>query len=470
MSIYKVNTALPPSTKIEQVNDMVFELDGKFKKAQVNLNEIDALYSGTGLSRKFKRETELGHSITGSGVWSDWTHWNAESGYSIWSYEVDTFKDNTANTLYLDDIALTYMGEASSASTTNAFDKVYIYNNGVYTDRTTEASTETGTPFSLLWTISDYIYLGDDAKSNKIQFIFNAVSANYTVITEYWNGIAWTTLSSNSDSLTDTTSDLISDGRITFDTPDDWAITTVNSISKYWTRMSTTTVPSTGSALGTTAYQITKADTVSGLLQLSNSEILNEDWKWCYHETTSGTGSAYVTIRNDGATAYEGSYYIKSSSNDANKQNYWVYNHTYSMDYVDSAYDEDTALTFLYDVTDVSGEIATNMLIAYSGSGIHIATALDSSMFATGACKSTAGTGSGAKIQVFGKITGLRTESKNDILSGHRLYLGTGAGQATKTPPFDSGNIQQLIGQAISDESGGTVNAILHINLDYMEV
>jgi len=469
MSIYKVNNALPPSTKIEQVNDMVFELDGKFNLSEMNLSEIDALYTGTSLSRKFKRDIYLGHNITGSGVWSDWTHYKAESGYSIWSYGVDNFKDNASNTMYLDDVSLTYMGEAGSAADTSAFDKVYTYNDSDYTDRTTEASTELGVSFAMLWTVNDYLYLGDSSTFNKVQFVFDSVSANYTVVAEYWNGSAWTTLSSTGDSLIDTTSDLISDGRITFDTPTDWATTTVNSVNKYWMRASTTSVPATGSQLGTKSYQITKADTVTGLLQLSNSEILNETWKWCYC-SSAGTGSAYATIRSDGNSTYEGSYYIKSSSSDTNKQNYFVYNHDFKTDYQDSAYDASTALTFLYDVSDASGEVIANSLIAYSGSGIHPATALDSSMFATGACKSTAGTGASAKIQTFGKMTDLYTESNDDILAGDRLYLGTGAGQVTRTIPVASGNIQQLVAQAISNESSGVVDVILHLDMDYDEV
>ena len=59
------------------------------------------------------------------------------------------------------------------------------------------------------------------------------------------------------------------------------------------------------------------------------------------------------------------------------------------------------------------------------------------------------------------------TESKNDILYGNTLYLSTGAGMTTKDKPADSGQIVQIIGTAISNESSGTVNSILHINLDY---
>ena len=469
MGIYKVNPDLPPSTKIEQVNDMVFELDGKFYKSVVNLEEINALYSGTGLSRKFKRQIALGHNITGSGIWSDWTHWKAESGYSMWSIEVSNFEDNIDNTLFLDNIALTYMGEASSLSTTDAFNKVYTYNDGTYTDRTTEASSETGVPFALIWTLNDYLYLGNTTKFNKVQFVFNAVVTDYDLVTEYWHGgeSQWKTLVTNANSLIDTTEDFISNGRITYDTPDGWSTNIINGVTDYWLRFSSSTVPATGAALGTTAYQITKADTVSGLLQLSNDEILNADWKWCYYETASGTGSAYATIRNDGQSSYEGNYYIESSSSDANKQNYFVYNHAYKIDYVDSSYDESTALTFLYDFTDDRGEVVTNMPVMFTGSGIHPATALTEGWHASAICKSTEGSGSGAKVQTFGKITGLRTESKDNILNGHRLYLSTGSGMVTKDAPPDSGQIIQLIGSAVGNESSGTVVALLHINLNY---
>jgi len=475
MSVYKVNSDLPPSIKIAQINDMVFELNGKFNEASMNLSEIDALYSGTGLSRKYSRKVNLGHNITGSGAWSVWNHWRSETGYSIWSIEVDNFADNNNNKLYLDDIALTYMGEASSLSITNSFNKVYTFNSNIYTDVTTEASTEQGTDFPLIWTTSDYVYIGDTSTFNKIQFVFNTVVSGYDIVVEYWNSSEnqWKTLSTTSDYLSDTTEELISDGRLTFSTPDGWGQNTVNSVNNYWLRLKTNDIPVTGSGLGSTAYQITKADTVAGLLKLSNNEILDETWKWCYHETTNGTGSTYLTIRNDGASAYEGDYYIKSTSSDTNLQNYFVYNHTYRLDYQNSSYDENTALSYLYDVTDLSGEISTNDLVMFSGSGlfsgsgIHRATALTEGWFAGAVCKYTAGSGSNAKIQNFGKVAGLKTENKDNIVCGNRLWLSTGAGIVTNAAPDGIGEVVQLLGVAIEGEKSGTVTALLQISLDY---
>ncbi len=100
-------------------------------------------------------------------------------------------------------------------------------------------------------------------------------------------------------------------------------------ITKYWIRFSTSTVPTTVAK----AYLVIPANSVISLLELSNEEILNEDWAWCTYSST-----VYVTIRNNGNTAYEGDYYIKSSSSSVNKQNYFINNHHFTADFQDTSY------------------------------------------------------------------------------------------------------------------------------------
>jgi len=139
----------------------------------------------------------------------------------------------------------------------------------------------------------------------------------------------WNELTLNDNDLLDDTSNFESDGRITWTAPADWGLTTVNSVSKYWIRISTTTTPITVAE----ATYIIPGNSVVGLLALSSEEVLQEEWAWCSYNDT-----IYVTIRNSGNTAYEGDYYISSSSSATNLKNFFIYNHTFSANHLNSAY------------------------------------------------------------------------------------------------------------------------------------
>ncbi len=56
MTIEKINSALPVSTKIDTLSDYTLQNKGSAKSGRFNRYEIDALYSGTGLSRKYIRD------------------------------------------------------------------------------------------------------------------------------------------------------------------------------------------------------------------------------------------------------------------------------------------------------------------------------------------------------------------------------------------------------------------------------
>jgi hypothetical protein len=324
---YKVNSKLSTSQKIELLNDMIIALAGKIASAQFNLNEIEALYTDLGSSyqRKYLRNVSLGHDFAD---YTDWTHVHAESGYSIWKIAPDNYAYDTDNNLYLDDKVLSNQGEANSETATS-FDTVYVYDGATYNDNTTEAGTEAGTEFDLMAETDEFLYVGEASTFTGIKFEFKDRGANYTLVAEYWNGSAWIDLDSSGLTYSDNTSNFESDGLISFSAPGDWATTTVNGVSKYWVRISTTTTPVTVA----TAYLIIPGDSVIGKLALSSTEFFNEDWKWC-----SYNDSIYVTIRNTGNSAYEGDYYITSSSSSTNLQNYFVANHQFTADHLDSTY------------------------------------------------------------------------------------------------------------------------------------
>ena len=332
MSIEKINSNLPLSDKITQLNDMIIELYGLVWQGKFDVNEMDNVYQMYGTNRKFLRNQSLGHTI---GTYTGWTHVQAEDGYSIWKYTPTRYAYNALNALYLDDKKLDFRGQALTETAT-AFDSVQLYNGDSgtgYVDDTTEAGTEAGTEFDLMNSTTDYLYMGNATTFGGMKFEFGTRGSNYTLKIEYYNGASWEEVTASGDSLVDDTSGFESDGAIHFTIPGDWATVAVNSITKYWIRISTTTTPVTVAK----AYYIIPYNSVISLLALSSSEIHDEEWAWCSYGAV-----VYVTIRNAGNTDYEGDYYITSASTATNKQNFLVFNHEYVADYQDSAWISET--------------------------------------------------------------------------------------------------------------------------------
>ena len=55
MTVYKIDPLLPLSTRLSTLNDMVIETNGQTAQGQFNKNEVDQLYTATGLDRKYLR-------------------------------------------------------------------------------------------------------------------------------------------------------------------------------------------------------------------------------------------------------------------------------------------------------------------------------------------------------------------------------------------------------------------------------
>ena len=147
MTVERINPNLPISDRVEDLNDMMLEVNGKAIQGQFDRHEIDDLYSGTGLIRKYKRQYSFGDAATGANAWYNWKHIKAESGYSIWEFDSDIdYEHNKKNEIYVDDVVLTYMNEASARNITS-FDTVYVYDGSTYVDNTAIACSECCTAF-----------------------------------------------------------------------------------------------------------------------------------------------------------------------------------------------------------------------------------------------------------------------------------------------------------------------------------
>lgn len=329
MSVYKINDG-NINSKLSSLNDMILEINGISNKGLFDLQELDNLYERLILSRKFKRNISVGNSLTD---YSNWSHIKAYNGYSIWKYSnLTNYQYNENNELYFDNKLIENKGEALS-EVDSFFDIILFYQDGSYTDITTEASSETGTEFDFISAEADYLYCGLSTTFAGFSILLYRYGISYDLKVEYYNGSSWVELD-----VTDLTENLIKNGRISFDIPDDWAVYnhTYDSVSRYYIRISST-VPTQVSKM----YYIAPDNSVENLLILSESQILNEEWGWC----TYGT-DIYVTIRNAGNINYIGDTYITSTDDyvgSNNKQNFFIYNHQFISNYEDSSYLEDVS-------------------------------------------------------------------------------------------------------------------------------
>lgn len=338
-----VNEDTPKELRVEILNDNSFKNDGRIAQGKVDKYELDTLYSALSMTRQWQREISLGNTLP---TYSDWVHFKAESQYSIWKIAVSNYQHNSNNMLYLDDKGLDYRGEATSENLTS-FDKVYLYNGDSgagYTDNTTEAATEFGVAFNSMNSTSDYLYIGDANTFAGFDIDLAQFGSGYTLKVEYYSGASgapWTQLLTTTNSLVDNTSNLTGSARVTFDIPGDWGSVSLFSgdVAKKYVRVSTTTTPSTVATL----YHVLPIDNVASILSMSQTQINDEEWSWCYY-----SGSVYVSILNTGDRNYEGNRFISSLSSTVNIQSYFIYKHEYKIDYEDSSYVSSTSL-FLWD-------------------------------------------------------------------------------------------------------------------------
>jgi len=119
-------------------------------------------------------------------------------------------------------------------------DKIYSTDSteASFTDNTTEANSSLGTAFIAFPTgvTDDRVYMGCLYRFSGISFDLNTLGSDGIIAVEYYNGSSWVAVSG----LSDGTSALTVDGKISFTLPDDWTKVAVNSLSKYWLRLRVT--------------------------------------------------------------------------------------------------------------------------------------------------------------------------------------------------------------------------------------
>ena len=131
------------------------------------------------------------------------------------------------------------------------FDTVLTYNGSSFTPRTLEAQSPAGTAFALLEDTNDYLYLGHAERFDMAIFDLDT-SGSYGALTwQYYNGSAWTTFIPASARYQLDPDDneggqygFSKDGVEEFPTNvlAGWATNAVDSITKYWVRVSAASV------------------------------------------------------------------------------------------------------------------------------------------------------------------------------------------------------------------------------------
>jgi len=136
-------------------------------------------------------------------------------------------------------------GAISSYSARQFVDKVLLYNGTSYVDNSSEADSAAGTPFTINADNNDFLYIGKATKFQELNIDIQVASSGYTgPLWEYWNGSAWTTLTTSG------TSNFTADATISWTIPGAWAKNAVNSLTYYWIRFSQTAAsPATAATL-----------------------------------------------------------------------------------------------------------------------------------------------------------------------------------------------------------------------------
>lgn len=111
------------------------------------------------------------------------------------------------------------------------FTQMWMDNAGAFTDETTDINDVGTADVTITNTVANAWYFGYDYKFNHMVLQISTASAGGTIVWEYWNGSAWTTLTM-AGVLTAT-----GWAKFSWTTPASMAATTVNSVSKFYVRM-----------------------------------------------------------------------------------------------------------------------------------------------------------------------------------------------------------------------------------------
>jgi hypothetical protein len=157
-------------------------------------------------------------------------------------------------------------------------------NGGSYTDYTAQAPSGTVLvgPLSTI-ADGDWIAIGADLPFRKILLVAGGVNTTTTtMVVQYWNGVAWTAVANLSDGTAVGTVSMAQTGVVSFSFPGDWETVSVNSISAYYIRMSSTVSVDSptwlGVRVGATFIDATTCENHLGRLWVDDTEHPDRLW------------------------------------------------------------------------------------------------------------------------------------------------------------------------------------------------
>jgi hypothetical protein len=178
------------------------------------------------------------------------------SGLDIWEQSFSLPIDTAANVSPTSNDVYTY----------NPIDACYIGNmeEVILIDRTVEAQSGGGTPFNLIASATDYLYIGRKQKFDSLVFTLGQNGSYASVVWQYpkWNAGTetweWATLTTYGAAK-----NLSSSGNVTFTPPSDWEseVMTINMYTGYFVRVKVSSVKTIASCI-----QITTKKTCTDLL------------------------------------------------------------------------------------------------------------------------------------------------------------------------------------------------------------
>lgn len=143
----------------------------------------------------------------------------------------------------LTQIELASLSEASSAISTSV--RKTVDNGATYTDYTSAVGDDNLATYADLSGLStlangDWLLVGADAIFRQILVhVAPNVNTNPSALTvQYWNGTTWRSVKNMVDGTSAISLTFGQDGTISFDFPDDWAVTTFDNVAAFYVRLS----------------------------------------------------------------------------------------------------------------------------------------------------------------------------------------------------------------------------------------
>ena len=316
----------PVSSYINNTNNEVYNDDIKLDYKGIASSESTALGFNKVFSSNSKRSGATFTDNTTEAASSSGTPFDLISITNVINETVSAVYSGTAILLDYENIidgSVVITNATASTAYTEDTDYTMGYMSGTIITLSA-GSIASGDQCLITYDVGNTIYLGSSGTFGAVNLDVATKGVGARLAFNYSSGSNWPSFTPSLDS----TNAFSVDGNITWSSASltGWTTGTVNaSAGIYWVKARVTQA---GIAYPT-AYHIVRADTAATkLLAMSQIDLINNKYKWCYFNS-----NIYVAIPNTGNSINEGVTYVKTTSDNIKKQNYFVYNNSYITNY-----------------------------------------------------------------------------------------------------------------------------------------